>query len=185
MPTMKDDQATPEQGRHANSLKQGTAEPGPPADGEGRVTSAYVARVRNPVHFKTTHQARFEEIDPFGHMNTNHYLTYFMEHRWIGHRQSLNLDLKGMMRFPVEPHVRKADIEFIKPVMGDQEFTVESWLSEAEEGACTVSCTMVNANDTLLATCKFYIVCVEKKTRKPSKWPETLLRLYYHELAPE
>src|SRR5258705_10880877 len=106
MSTVKGDKGpeAPEQGA--------TAEPRPAADtdigqGERQVTSAYIARLKDPIRFRSTHRARFEEIDPFGHMNTVHYLAYFLENRFIGLRD-IHIDLKAQMRFPIEPHIRKA-----------------------------------------------------------------------------
>ncbi|HWU87428.1 MAG TPA: thioesterase family protein [Kofleriaceae bacterium] len=186
------DAEMPESGsRNDTSLKQGgTAERSPAADtdatpGGNPVTSGFLARLNDPVRFRSTHHARFAELDPFGHLNTNSYLGYFTENRFIGHRDCLKLDLKAMMRFGIEPHIRKADLDFIRPVLLDQEFTVESYLSDASLDACTVPCTMVNDSGKLLATCTFHIVCVDKKTRRPCKWPENFLRLFYHQLLPE
>jgi acyl-CoA thioester hydrolase len=151
----------------------------------GIAVHSLVKRLQDPVHFVSRHRARFHELDPFGHMNTNHYLAYFTENRFIGHRDFLHLDLKALARFPIEPHIRKVELEFIRPVLADDEFTVESYLSEVGETDCLVWATMTSATGKLLATCKFYIVCVDKKTRKAIEWPENFIRLFFHRVAPE
>jgi len=34
-----------------------------------------------PLVFKSTHRAKFHEIDPFGHVNTMNYVAYYNENR--------------------------------------------------------------------------------------------------------
>src|SRR5215510_1557303 len=132
-----------------------------------------------PVRFISKHRARFVEIDPFGHMNVNHYVAYYSENRFIGHRECLGLDVKAISRFPVAPHIRSIKIEFLRPVFADVEFTVESFISELMDSSCVVLATMTGATGILHSTCKFQISCVEKKTLTQIPWPDDFISLFY------
>lgn len=143
------------------------------------VADRYRTKWGTPVRFISKHRARFVEIDPFGHMNINHYVAYFTENRFIGHREALHLDLKALARFPVAPHIRRAEVDFLRPVFGDMEFTIESFLSELGDGSCVVLATMKGPTGNLHATCKFHIACVEKATLKQIPWPDDFISLFY------
>jgi acyl-CoA thioester hydrolase len=145
------------------------------------VADPYRTRWGTPVRFISKHRARFAEIDPFGHMNTNHYVAYFTENRFIGHRDCLNLDLKALSRFPIAPHIRKIEIDFIRPVFADVEFVVESFLSELAESSCVVLATMKTLDEVLLATCTFLIMCVDKTTFKQTSWPDNFISMFYEQ----
>jgi YbgC/YbaW family acyl-CoA thioester hydrolase len=140
---------------------------------------SYRTKFGTPVRFLSKHRARFVEIDAFGHMNTNHYVAYFTENRFIGHRECLHLDVKALMRFSVAPHIRKVAVEFIRPVLADVEFTVESFVSELASSSCIVLATMKSETGILFATCKFQVVCVDKATHKQTPWPDDFISLYY------
>jgi len=146
---------------------------------EELVADPYRTKWGTPVRFISKHCARFVEIDPFGHMNINHYVAYFSENRFIGHRECLKLDLKTLARFPVAPHIRGVEIEFLRPVFADVEFTIESFLSELATSSCVVLATMKGATGILHSTCKFQIACVEKATLKQIPWPDDFISLYY------
>jgi acyl-CoA thioesterase FadM len=148
-------------------------------------TPAFIARLRNPVLFRSKHRAHFAQIDPFGHMNTIHYLAYFTENRFIGQREVCKMDLRVLSRFPIQPQNRKVELEWIRAVRGDEEFTIVSWLSEVSTSDCVVSATMCNAAETLLSRATFWISCVDKRAPRATEWPEEFIRLYYADLAPE
>src|SRR5581483_10907545 len=73
---------------------------------------------RVPRVLKTKHCASFNVLDPFGHMSTQHYLTFFLEHRWIGYREQLGMSLVELAKLPFIFVARKVGIEFLQPVFG-------------------------------------------------------------------
>jgi acyl-CoA thioesterase FadM len=48
---------------------------------------------------RTSHRASFLVLDPFGHMNTAHYLSFFLEHRFSALRE-IGLDLTAIGSCP-------------------------------------------------------------------------------------
>ena len=52
-----------------------------------------------PVVYETTHRIAFSELDPFQHLNTGSYATYFTDHRMEGLARYAGWDL---------PHARLA-----------------------------------------------------------------------------
>src|SRR5690606_35399168 len=75
-----------------------------------------------PIVFETRHRAKFEEIDPFGHLNVNHYLSYFSENRFAGQREVLGLYIRDLGKLTFAFHTVKCELEFKCPVFLDDEF---------------------------------------------------------------
>ena len=133
---------------------------------------------KQPLIFKSTHRAKFSEIDPHGRMNNEHYLSYFMDHRFTGLRESLGWDLKTISKFPVLFVVSEVQISYIKPVMVDQEFQITSHVESFEESTCLVLCTM-NSKSTVHSKCKIQLTCIDQKSQKVTQWPKDLTAKFY------
>jgi acyl-CoA thioester hydrolase len=127
--------------------------------------------------FRTEGRAKFADLDPHGHVNTQHYLSYFLQHRFDGMREHLGLDLMTLARLPVTFFVRTVSIVFLRPLRGDQLFSIISSVSRWGDTSCTVACEMKDASDQLLSTCSFEFVCIDRKTFQPASWPEELKRM--------
>lgn len=132
--------------------------------------------------FRTTHRAKFEEIDPFGHLNVNHYLSYFSENRFQGQREMLGLRIKDLAKVPIAFHTGHIEMDFQKPVFLDDAFIIESKISDVTEKSCVINSTMSKPDDQeyVHATAKFIMVCVDKKTGKPTAWPENFIRQFFN-----
>ena len=134
---------------------------------------------RQPIVFKTKHIPRFSEIDPYGHVNTQHYLAYFLEHRFIGMRDQLGLSIKEVSKLPVAFVVRKISLEFLRPLFSDQTFEITSQVTSFANTSCEVSGVMVNEKQDKLATCDWTLVCVDMKTMRPVAWPQDIIDRFY------
>ncbi len=133
---------------------------------------------RLPRKFRTKHHASFQVLDPFGHMNTVQYLTFFLEHRFDALRD-LGLDLAAIARLPFVFVTRRADVTYQKPIVGDEAFTITSSVLSFGDIDCHVRCEMQKGDGSVAATCDLTLVCVAKETRRPAPWnPEFVARFY-------
>ena len=48
---------------------------------------------RTPIVFKSTHRIQFSELDPYNHVSTGNYATYYVDHRMQGLRDHVGWDL--------------------------------------------------------------------------------------------
>ena len=131
-----------------------------------------------PILFKSTHRAHFSELDLYGHMNSEHYFKYFLNHRFHGMREN-NLDLQKILDLPIAFVLKKSEVDFIKPIYGDETFFITSFVKELKSFTAVVSCTMKDKEDETLSTCQMHLVCLNKKTQKPVKWPKGLFETYF------
>jgi acyl-CoA thioester hydrolase len=51
---------------------------------------------KTPIVYGTTHRIRFSELDPYNHVNTGEYATYYVDHRMEGLRDNIGWDLKTL-----------------------------------------------------------------------------------------
>ena len=49
-----------------------------------------------PIVYRTTHRIKFSELDPYDHVGTGKYATYYVDHRMEGLRESVGWDLKTL-----------------------------------------------------------------------------------------
>ena len=131
-----------------------------------------------PKIFHSVHRAHFSDLDLYGHMNSEHYFKYFLNHRFHGMREN-DLDLQKIMELPIAFVIRKTEIEYIKPVYGDKPFSITSFISELKTFTAITLCKMKTDEGVLISTCKIHLVCLDKKTQKPTAWPQGLFEKYF------
>jgi acyl-CoA thioester hydrolase len=135
--------------------------------------------MNNPVEFKTSHRVKFSELDPYQHMNSEHYPSYFLDHRMIGLRENLGWDLKTMMTLPFAVYLRRIEVDYARPVFGDQEIFIKSFVREFVGPDANIECVMTDINQKTLSRCLMVAACIDKKTNKPMDWPSDTMALFY------
>lgn len=131
-----------------------------------------------PILFHSKHRAKFHEIDPFGHLNNIHYLGYLNEHRWIGLRHHLGLGLAETSKLPFAFYTKRVEINYLRPIFGDEEFEIKSWVADLSESECTVE-AQIHKGEKLVSDLKMQLVCVDVKTGKKQAWDAEFMRRFY------
>ena len=98
-----------------------------------------------PIVYRTTHRIKFSELDPYNHVSTGEYATYFVDHRMEGLRDYVGWDLKTLGTLPFMVWVRRMEIDFLRPAHGDQEITITSFVREFRGPDALIECTMVDS----------------------------------------
>jgi len=97
-----------------------------------------------PIVYKTTHRIKFSELDPYNHVSTGNYATYFTDHRMEGLRDNLGWDLKTLATLPFMTWVRRLEIDFLRPARGDQQITITSFVREFRGSDDLIECAMID-----------------------------------------
>ena len=132
----------------------------------------------NPIIFETKYNPTFADLDPFGHMNNEVYVSYFMRHRFDGLRERLGLDMSAFAKLPFIFVIKSLKVDYLKPIVGDREFTVTSHAETFGGAVAEVLCEM-KTGDKVNATCRFELVCIDKATMKPMDWPEEFTAKFF------
>jgi acyl-CoA thioester hydrolase len=138
---------------------------------------------KTPIVFRTTHRVRFSELDPYNHVSTGKYATYFVDHRMEGLRDYVGWDLKTLATLPFMVWVRRIEIDFLRPAQGDQEITITSFVREFRGPDALIECTMVASGGMIAARCLMTVAHVDKQTNRATDWPPERMSMFYEKEA--
>lgn len=132
-----------------------------------------------PLVFTTTHRVQFSELDPYNHVGTGRFATYYVDHRMQGLSQRIGWDVATLAALPYAVWVRRLEIDFVRPVLADQEITITSFVREFRGADAFIECTMVDAAGKTLSRALMVVACVDKATNRGSDWPVEAIALFY------
>jgi acyl-CoA thioester hydrolase len=132
-----------------------------------------------PIVYKTKHRIRFSELDPYNHVGTGAHATLFVDHRMEGLRDNVGWDLKTLATLPFMTWVRRMEIDYIRPVRGDQEVTITSFVHEFQGADAIIECTMVDAVGKPLSRCLMTVAHVDRTTTRATEWPPEVAALFF------
>ncbi len=133
--------------------------------------------------YKSTHRIQFSDLDPYNHVSTGKYATYFVDHRMEGLRDCVGWDLKTLGTLPFMVWVRKMEIEFLRPTRSDQEITISSFVKEFRGSDAIMECTMVDSAGKTTARCVMTVAHVDKETNRATDWPPERQALFFEKAA--
>ena len=132
-----------------------------------------------PIVSTTMHRIRFSELDPYDHLNTGACATYYTDHRFEGLREHLGWDLRTLGTLPFMIWVRRIDIEFLRPIRGDQKITITSSVREIRGPDAVVDCTMIDSVGKHASRCVMTVAYVDKQTNRSADWPAAIRELIF------
>jgi acyl-CoA thioester hydrolase len=132
-----------------------------------------------PIVFKTIHRIRFSDLDLYHHMSTARYAAYYVDHRLDGLRDELGWDMKALAALPFMAVVRRLEIDFIRPVRGDQEITISSFVRDFQGPDATIECAMVDGAGKEVSRCLMTVAYVDRETNRAADWPEPVAALFF------
>lgn len=132
-----------------------------------------------PIVFRTTHRVQFSELDPYNHVGTGTFATYFVDHRMQGLHERIGWGVAKLAALPFAMWVRRLEIDFIKPVLPDREITITSHVSEFKGTDVVVECSMADAAGKILSRAVMTVACVDKATHRAIHWPDDAVALFY------
>jgi acyl-CoA thioester hydrolase len=139
---------------------------------------------QKPLVFTTTHHVQFSELDPYNHVGTGRFATYFVDHRMRGLSERIGWDVATLTALPFAAWVRRLEIDFIRPVLADQAITITSFDREFAGPDAIIDCTMVDAAGKTVSRAVMTVACVDKSTNRAKDWPAEAIALFYEPTAP-
>jgi acyl-CoA thioester hydrolase len=136
---------------------------------------------RAPIVYESKHRIRFSDLDPYKHVSTGNYATYFVDHRMQCLREYAGWDLDTLESAPFMIWARRLEIDFIRPVQPDQEIVITSFVREYRGPDALVDCEMLDKAGKKMARCHMVVAYVDKGTERASDWPEDIQALFFHD----
>jgi acyl-CoA thioester hydrolase len=136
---------------------------------------------RTPIVFQTARRIRFSDLDPYNHMRTGAYATYFVDHRMEGLRDRLGWDLKAIAELPFMAWVRRIEIDYVRPARGDQTVAIKSFVREFRGPDAFIECTMEDGNGATFARCLMVVAHVDRASIRATPWPSDVMALFFED----
>jgi acyl-CoA thioester hydrolase len=138
-----------------------------------------------PIVFETKHRIRFSDLDPYKHVSTAKYATYFVDHRMQGLRDRLGWSAEQLDALPFMVFVRRLEIDYVRPVRADQEITITSFVSEFRGPDALIECRMVDAAGKEASRCLMTVAFVDRQTSRAKDWPPEVAALFFEKATVE
>ena len=135
---------------------------------------------KSPLVFQTTHTVQYSDLDPYNHVGTGRYATYFVDHRMQGLRERIGWDGAALGALPFMVWVRRLEIDFIRPALAGQVITITSFVRDFEGPDAFIECTMKGPEGKPLSKALMVVACVDRATNRSREWPEDAIALFYH-----
>jgi acyl-CoA thioester hydrolase len=135
--------------------------------------------LRTPVLYKSRHRIKFSDLDPYHHVRTALYSAYYVDHRMDGLREHLDWNLKTLAELPFMIWIRRIEIDFLRPLVGDQEIVISSFVREFHGSDAHIECSMIDAVGKMASQCLMIVACVDKNTKRAMDWPADTMALFF------
>lgn len=136
---------------------------------------------KTPAIYISTHRVKFSDLDPYKHMRTAMYSAYYVDHRMSALREQAGWDLKTLESLPFMTFVRRLDVEFIRPVVGDQEISIASFVREFCGPDAQIECSMSDVSGRIVSQCHMVVAYVDKGTNRSADWPGHVMDLFFEQ----
>ena len=134
-----------------------------------------------PIVFNTKQRVTFSDLDPYNHVRTAAYSRYYVDHRMNGLRENIGWDLKTLAQLPFMIWVRRMEIDFLRPAVGDQELTITSFVREFQGPDAYIECKMADEAGKEISRCRMVVACVDKRNNRSMDWPTEAMALFFQE----
>lgn len=135
---------------------------------------------------KTKRKIRFQDCDPFNHLNNSKYLEYFINAREDQIAEHYDLDVfKYFQTTGLSWVVLSNQISYIKPASTMEAVTIESQLIQYTDSVLLVEMKMWNENETeLKAILWTKFIQYNVQTKKVSNHSDDLMKLFESVVVP-
>lgn len=135
---------------------------------------------------KTKRKVRFQDCDPFNHLNNSKYLEYFINAREDQIAEHYNLDVfKYMQTTGLSWVVASNQISYLKPAFTMETVLIESQLIQYSENLLLVEMKMWNENETELKSVLWIkFVPFNIQTKKSANHSDDLMQLFESVVVP-
>lgn len=135
---------------------------------------------------KTKRKVRFQDCDPFNHLNNSKYLEYFINAREDQIAENYDLDIfKYMKNTGLSWVIASNQISYLKPAFTMETVLIESQLIQYTDNILLVEMKMWNENETeLKAILWIKFIQYNVQTKKAASHSEDLMKLFESVVLP-
>jgi acyl-CoA thioester hydrolase len=98
-----------------------------------------------------------------------------------GLREKVGWDLKTLAQLPYMIWVKRMEIDFLNPAIGDQELTITSFVPEFQGPDAFIECTMSDEIGRDISRCLMVVACADGRTNRSMNWPAEATALFFED----
>jgi acyl-CoA thioester hydrolase len=133
-----------------------------------------------PISYEATLPIRFSDLDPYGHVNSTHYLDYVISARWAFARERLNVTERTLGEKKVGFYLAKAQMAFKRPIAGGGTIVAKSHVQEIADARLIVPFEIRSADrETLHSDGVLEFLVIDLGTNKPMSCPDWVRGLFF------
>lgn len=132
-----------------------------------------------PIVYRTSHRIRFSDLDPYDHVSTASYATYFVDHRMRGLSENVGWTLEKLRELPFMMWVQRLEVDFLSPVRADQAIEIASFVREFGGTDAVIECAMTDAGGKAMARCLMTVAYVDRASQRAAPWPADVAALFF------
>ena len=132
-----------------------------------------------PIVYSGRVAVRFSDLDPYGHVNSAHYLDYVISARFQYAQEKLGISGRTLVKQGVGFFLAKAQSKFIQPVVGIQELLVSSWVESIEGPRLSVPYEVKTLQEKLVNSGLLEFVVIDLATNRPTDATDWVRGLFF------
>ncbi|MBI4406075.1 MAG: acyl-CoA thioesterase [Deltaproteobacteria bacterium] len=129
-------------------------------------------RTGKPIIYIDVIKTRFNDLDPYGHVNASVYLDYIISSRWNYLEKTIGVNSAELIKQGVGFFLVNSNITYRKPIKGSTEVTVKSWVSSIEGPLLFVDFAIEGQNGTVFSNGVLQFVVMNLKTGQKQECPK-------------
>ena len=137
--------------------------------------------MKDPIIYKNTIRARFNDLDPYGHVNSSVYLDYIISSRWNYLENELGMSMTEAIRKGVGFYLINSNMNYKRPINGMEEIEIKSWVSNLEDTVLTVDYTINNQKGKIISDGVLKFSIIDLITLRPQTLPDFVKPLFWKE----
>ncbi len=128
---------------------------------------------KKPIVYQDQIEVRFSELDPYGHLNAQHYVDYVLTSRWSFLRKRFQMTAQDFVKKGLGFFLNHFSIDYYRPVLEGQTVTIRSHAIELKSEKVVIEFNISNPSlDALFARGKLELTSINLATLRPQTLPD-------------
>lgn len=135
---------------------------------------------RNAILYEEDLDIRFSDLDPYGHVNSKHYLDYVLASRWMFLARKIKFTIEDCLAKGLGFYLIRSEIDYKRPILGTDRIRVQSYTSSLEKVRLTVTFEILDCKTEkkVFAVGTLQFAIMDTISNRPQACPEWALDLF-------
>lgn len=135
---------------------------------------------RSAILYQEDIDVRFSDLDPYGHVNSKHYIDYVLASRWLFLARTVKFTIEDCLAKGLGFYLIRSEIEYKLPISKVDKVRVQSYTSHLDRVRLTVTFEIVDpgTEKLLYSRGQLEFAIMDTKANRPQACPEWAIDLF-------